>query len=180
MPEDLRMRLRAAEGPRADDTIGVEPVVGDELVQVAAAVRDQADLDAVLPQRGERGQRVLVERETLVLLPGTDELLGAGARPFGVAAHPAHDLLREDDPQLVVVLVVRMALQPVERGEAGVLVALRVEREPMPLADLAVPLGAELGARPREREVDVEEHGLEHAPEDSLENDADSGGDPAG
>ncbi len=54
VPEDLGMRLRAAEGARADRAVGVEPVMGDELVQVAAAVRDQADLDAVLAQRRER------------------------------------------------------------------------------------------------------------------------------
>jgi hypothetical protein len=103
-----------------------------------------------------------------VLLPGAHELRGARARSLALAAHPAHDLLGERDPDLVVVLVVGMALQRVERIEPGLLVALRVEHEPVPLADLAIALRAELGAGPGEREVDVEEDGLEHSAEDSL------------
>ena len=52
--KDLRVRLRASERARADRAVGVEPVMGHELVEVAAAVRDQADLDPVGPQLGER------------------------------------------------------------------------------------------------------------------------------
>ena len=142
--------------------------MGDELVEIAAAVRDQADLDAVLPQCRESRKRVLVEREALVLLPGAHELRGARARSLAFAAHAEHDLLGERDPDLVVVGVIGMALQRVERVEPGLLVACRVEHEPVPLADLAVSLGAELGAGPGKREVDVEDDCLEHSAEDSL------------
>ena len=75
MPEDLGMRLRAAERARPDGAVDVEGVVHDELVQVAAPVRDEADLHAVLAEHGERGQSVLVEREALVHLPRPHELL---------------------------------------------------------------------------------------------------------
>ena len=83
MPEDLRVWLGAPEGARADSAVDVEPVVGDELVQVAAPVRDEADLDPVLAEHRERRQRVLVEREPLVLLPRADELGGAPGRALG-------------------------------------------------------------------------------------------------
>ena len=41
-PEDRRMRLRLAVGARADRGVDVETVVFDEIIEVAAGVRDQA------------------------------------------------------------------------------------------------------------------------------------------
>src|SRR5918994_3345552 len=140
----------------------------DELVQIAAAVGDEADLDPVLAQNRERRQRILVEREALVLLPGAHELLGARACPCGVAAHAADDLLGELDPELVVVDVVGMALERVERRQAGRLVEVRLERAAVPFPHLAVALRAKLRPGPCEREVDVKYHCFDHLAEDSL------------
>src|SRR5206468_2411137 len=53
------------------------------------------------------------------------------------------------------------------RVQPRLLVARGLEREPVPLAESPIPVGPELRAGEREREVDVEEHGREHAPEDS-------------
>ena len=91
-----------------------------------------------------------------------DQLDRARVRSLGVAAHPADDLLGERDPDLVVVLELRMALERRVRGEPGRLVPLRVERQAVPLAEPPVPLRPELGTGQREREVDVEEDGPEH------------------
>ena len=112
-------------------------------------------------QLGESGQGVLVEREPLVQLPGGDELDGA-LTPPPLAAHPADDLLGERDPELVVVGVVGVTLERVERRRPRLLVQLRVEPEPVPLADLAVALRPELWPGPGEREVDVEDDGFQH------------------
>ena len=83
----------------------------DELLQIATPIRHQPDLQLVLAERGKRGQCVVVEREALVQLPGPHEILGTRTRPLGVPSHPPHDRLREDDPELVVVLQLGMPLQ---------------------------------------------------------------------
>ncbi len=162
MPEDLRVGLRAAERARADGAVDLEGVVPDELVQVAAAVRHEPELEPVAAQLLEHGQRILVERELVVGLPHADQIHRAGVRSLGVASHPPDDLLGERDPDLVVVLELRMALERRVRGEPGRLVPLRVERQAVPLAEPPVSLRAELGTGQREGEVDVEEDGPDH------------------
>ena len=52
--------------------------------------------------------------------------------------------------------------QILEGGEARLLVAGRVELEPVCRPDPAIRLGPELGPRPREREVDVEDDSAQH------------------
>ena len=56
-----------------------------------------------------------------------------------------------------------MAAEIDEGSVARLLVAGGLEREPVARAGADVPLRPELGPRPREREVHVEEHGL-HRP----------------
>ena len=88
-------------------------------------------------------------------------------RALAVAAHAADDVLREQHPQLLVVLELRVPPQVVQRRQPRLLVAAGIEAEAVPLAEPPVPLRPELRPRSRQREVDVEEHGLEHAAEDS-------------
>ena len=83
-----------------------------------------------------------------------------------VAAHPEHDLLGERDPDLLVVHELVVALERLDRSDARVRVAVRVEREPVPLPDAPVPLRPQLRPGPKQREVDVEQDGLQHATED--------------
>ena len=73
-----------------------------------------------------------------------------------VTAHAADDVLREADPDLLVVLELRMVLEILDRGRPGLGVAVGVERQPVMLAGRPVALGS---SRPEldEREVDVEE-----------------------
>jgi hypothetical protein len=52
----------------------------------------------------------------------------------GVAAHAADDPLGERDPDLLVVLELRMALDPLDRSLAGLAVARGVELETEALA----------------------------------------------
>ena len=70
---------------------------------------------------------------------------------------PTHDLLGEGDPDLLVVDELGVVLDLVDRREPRLLVASRVEREPVPLAEPPVPVGPQLGPGPKEREVDVEQ-----------------------
>ena len=67
---------------RCDCSVDVQPVVGHELVQVAGAVGDQADLEAQLAEVPERRHRIVVEAEVVRALPAAldvDRAL-AGAR----------------------------------------------------------------------------------------------------
>ena len=57
-----------------------------------------------------------------------------------------------------------MVLQILERRDARRVVELRVQHEPVPAADPLVPVRSELRPGAEEREVDVEEDGLEHQP----------------
>ena len=54
---------------RSDHCVHLEPVVGDELLEVTLAVRDQPDLHPMSAKLVEDGEHVLVEREVLVPLP---------------------------------------------------------------------------------------------------------------
>ena len=162
--EDRRVRLRAAVALRADGDVDVELVVARELLEVALPVRDQADPEPV--RRGEprapagRRRRGRSWRGS----PSGGRSRPRTPRPVGVAAHAADDVLGERDPDLLVVLELRMRPQVVECREARRFVASGVEAEPVRVPDAPVRLRPELGPGPREREVDVEEDGPEHAP----------------
>ena len=60
-----------------------------------------------------------------------------------------------------------MALEAGEGSEARVLVAVGIERQPVPLTRAAVTLGPELRPGPEEREVDVEQNRAQHPDDDS-------------
>src|SRR5262245_61816361 len=133
-----------------------------EPLEVALPVRDEGDPEPAGTERLERRKRVLVEEEVLVPLPFADDLDRALPRALRVASHPANDLLREADPQVLVVDEIGMTLQRLDRSASGVVVERAVEGQPMSGADALVPRRPELGPRPEEREVDVEEDGSEH------------------
>ena len=67
--EDRRARLHLSVRARRDPRIDVEREVADEVVEVPAGVRDQADLEAVPSELSQGGQRVLVQLEVLRVLP---------------------------------------------------------------------------------------------------------------
>ncbi len=160
--EDRRMRLRPAVEPRSDHRVDLQPVMGDELLEVALPVRDQPDLHPVPAKLVEDGEHVLVEREVLVSLPLAHHVGRALPGAFRVPTHAADDLLRERDPDLVVVHEPPFGLQFLDGSGACFLVARRVERQPVPLADAPIPLRPELRPRPKEGEIDVEENRAEH------------------
>src|SRR5205085_1272804 len=97
----------------------------------------------------------------LCVLPGAGHLDGAAVR-VAVAAHAFDDALGEEDPDLLVVLELRVALERRKGRPPRVLVACRIERQPVPGAEPRIALGPEVGPRPRDREVDIEDHGTEH------------------
>ena len=132
--------------------------MADELVQVAACIRDQAELERVRPQLRERGQDVLEELEVVRVLPRTRHLDRALVGVTAVAAHAADDLLREEDPDLLVVVELRMAFQRRNGVSPSLGVALGVELQAEPLAEPPVALRAEIGPGLGDREVDVEEN----------------------
>ena len=82
-----------------------------------------------------------------------------GRRAAGIAstAHALHDPLGEEHPDLLVVVELRMPLEPGDCGAARLVVAPRVELEAIAEAKSLVALRPEIGARPGEREVDVED-----------------------
>lgn len=99
-------------------------------------------------------------------------------RPFHLArggvgvtrsAHALDDPLREADPNLLVVVELGMPLEVDERRAPRVVVAPRVERQPMARAQARIALRSEIRSRFREGEVDVEHDGAEsHGRDDSL------------
>ena len=123
-----------------DATADVELVVLRELLQVALPVGDEPDEEAVRPQRGDRGERIVVEGEVLVPLPLANHLGGARARAGGVAAHADDDPLGEGDPDLLVVNEPLSTLQLVDRVEPRLVVAGRIEPEPVPDANAPIPV----------------------------------------
>src|SRR2546423_7200645 len=137
-------------------------MVRDECLQVAPGVRDEPELEALGPQLRQHGQRVLVELEVLGVLPGLRHRDGAIVSRVGVAAHAADDPLCECDPDLLVVLELGVALDALDGPLARRRVARRVELQPEALTESLVPLRPELRPGPGDREVDVEEDGLDH------------------
>ena len=162
--EDRLVRLRLPVRARGEDRVDDEAVVLDEHVEVARGVREQAELQPAGAQRLERRQHVVEELEVVGVLPGARHLGGAGVR----VADPAHaldDPLGEEDPDLLVVVELRVPLERRERGAARLVVARRVELEAVPRAEPPVALGPEVGPRLRDREVDVEDNGAQpHLP----------------
>src|SRR5205807_10018046 len=130
---------------RADRGVDVDAVVGDEGLEVSNTVRDERELQAEPPQLLEDGQRVLVEVEVAVLLPGALDRGGAFARPLSLTAHTADDPLGERDPDLLVVLQLRVPLERRDGRGPRVLVAGRVELEAELLAAPPVALRLQLG-----------------------------------
>src|SRR5205085_9585272 len=102
--------------------------------------------------------------------PGPLDRHRAVVRPLAVAAHAADDPLRERDPDLLVVLELRVPLERLDGRRPRLLVAGRVEAEAELRAAAAIALGPELRARLGQREVDVEEDRatLHHAASSSL------------
>ena len=100
-------------------------------------------------------------------LPLPHDVERARPRARTVAAHAFHDLLRERDPQLLVVDEVGVALEVRDRGPSRIVVALGLEAQAVASADPAVALRPELRPGPEQREVDVEQNGLEHGSEDT-------------
>ena len=94
-------------------------------------------------------------------LPAARDLDGAVVRGVSLATHPAHDPLGEAEPDLVVVLELGMAVEVDERCVAGRLIAGRIESQAVALAGADVAVRPELRPGPREREVHVEEDGLQ-------------------
>ena len=71
----------------------------------------------------------------------------------------------EEDPDLLVVLELRVALERRERVATRFVVAGRIELEAVPPAEPLIPLRAEVRPRLRDREVDVEDNGAQpHRP----------------
>ena len=99
-----------------------------ELDEVALTVRDQPELESPVTEVGEDRQGVVVEVEVVVHLPAAHHVDRACPRGCRVSAHAAHDVLGEGDPDLLVVLELRVRLEAVECREARRLVAGGIER----------------------------------------------------
>ena len=122
--EDRLVRLRLAVDARGQDRVDLDAVVRDELVEIAAGVRQQRELEAVVAQLVEHRQRVVEQLEVLGTLPRARHLDGARVRVAG-AAHPLDDPLGEEDPDLLVVVELGMPLQRRDRLAARGVVAGR-------------------------------------------------------
>ena len=80
--------------------------------------------------------------------------------------HPENDLLGEGDPDLLVVNEIAIVLQRLDGARTRAVIATRVQRQTVPLAEPSVALGTKLRPGPKEREIHVEENGLQHRIED--------------
>ena len=138
------MRLGLPVRARGEHGVDDEAVVLDEQIEVARRVREQADLQAAAAERVERRRDVVEEVEVLGVLPGARHLGRARVR-VADPAHPLDDPLREEDPDLLVVLELGMPLERREGGAPRLVVAGRVELEAVALAEPAIALGAEVG-----------------------------------
>src|SRR3990170_356493 len=91
----------------------------------------------------------------------------ARSRAAGIGTHAEHDLLRERDPDLLVMNEFVISLQRLDRSSARSDVQAGFELEAVPLPYAAVTLRPQLRPGPKQREIDVEQNGFEHATEDS-------------
>ena len=127
--EDRRVGLHVAVRARADDRVDVEPVVCDELAQIADPVRDEPETELRGAQLVEHGERVLVQLEVLRHFPTLLDLGRTLGRNLLRPAHPDEDLGREAVPDRVVMQKLWVALE-VQCGRlACIVVAGRVERD---------------------------------------------------
>src|SRR6185312_7378903 len=106
----------------------------------------------------EHGRDVLVELEVRRDSPAFFDLGGAVARERLRSAHADEDLLREAVPDRLVVQKLGMALEVLDRRFARLVVAARVQRDPVPPGDARVTLRGQLRPGTTKREVDVEEN----------------------
>ena len=157
--KDRLVRLDPPVRPRGDCAVDLEQVMRDEVRDLAAAVGNEAQLQPVATQLLEHRQGVVVEVEVLGELPELRHLDCQVPRRRGVAAHAPDDQLGEGEPHLLVMPELGVALDLCDRPGACLEVGVRVELEPVLAAQVDVPLGAEVGPRLGEGEVDVEEHG---------------------
>ena len=105
--------------------------MGRERRQVAGGVREQPQLQALRAQRLENRQGVVVQLEMLRLAPGGGHLDGGAAR-VSAAAHPLHDPLGEEHPDLLVVVELRVPLETPRSQRGAPRRSGRVEVEPVP------------------------------------------------
>src|SRR5581483_10745654 len=159
---------RAPVRERPDGDVDLQPMVRDELVEVALPVGDETDLEPVRPQLFQRRDRVLVELEVLVPLPFAHHRGRALAAAAPRAAHALHDRLGERDPDLLVVLELGVLRHLLDRSQPRVLVARRVELEAVALPEVPVPLRPELEPGAEEREVDVEQDRAQQPRQDTC------------
>jgi hypothetical protein len=96
--------------PRAERGVDGQRVVREELVEITPRVRYKADLEPVAAELLQHRQDVFVEVEVRRALPGARHLDRTLARLRQLSPHAQDDLLREGDPDLLVVLEIRMAL----------------------------------------------------------------------
>ena len=118
-------------------------------------------------QGAEHGQRILVELEVMRMCPRALHLDGCGIR----VARPTHaldDPFREEHPDLLVVVQLWMSLQRCECRTSSLVVARRIELEPVAAPEAHVTVGAEVRAWSGDREIDVEDDSSEHGADDSL------------
>jgi hypothetical protein len=147
-----------------DPGVHVEPEVAHEGIEVAARVGDEPELHPLEPEVRQHGERVLVEIEVRRVEPPGRDGFRHRADARAPAAHPPDDVLREADPDLLVVLELGVVAEVLDRRGSRLGVEGGIERQPVPLPGRPVALGAQQGAGLREGEVDVEEDRVDPRP----------------
>src|SRR5215211_1785197 len=137
-------------------------MVCDEHIEVARGVGEQPELETVGAQELEDGNRVVEQLEVLRVLPRPHHFGGTGVG-VSVPAHSFDDPLREEDPDLLVVVELGVALQLGQRVPPSLVVPRGVELEREAPPEAAVALGTEIRPGLHEREVDVEDDGTQRA-----------------
>ena len=127
--------------------------------RVAARVRDQAEAEAVAPELTEDRSDVVVELEVRRVLPGVDDLDRERADAGPAAAHAAHDVLGEPDPDLLVVLQLGVMSEVDDRRRPGAVVERSSSSRPWRAPAVRYPIGPSSGPGLGDREVDVDEDG---------------------
>ena len=132
--EDRRVRLRPAERARSEHRVDLQPVVRNELVEIATSVRDEPELEPVPTQLVQHRQRVLVElevlrsvfRETWRALIQTIKSVEEGDDPPREQLRKVAEILLRSwrrDPDLVRVLVLEVTRSGHLAGEMDEIVA---------------------------------------------------------
>src|SRR5471030_925364 len=97
------------------------------------------------------------------LHPAALHLDSRGVRwPF--PAHAPNDLLGEENPDLLVVVELRMTLHLGDRVSPRFLIPSRIEVEPVAQPKLPISVRPKLGPGPRQGEVNIEDNGPQHNP----------------